>query len=86
MLNWPLAAALQQSFAWAGLYLLLPHATFQFPTKTEAFALPIAISTFAKKMARLIYFQQETNLYLAAIITLGCFCNCFDNFKLYSFF
>ena len=39
MLSWHLAAALQQSFAWAGLYSLLPYATFQFPTKAEEFAL-----------------------------------------------
>jgi hypothetical protein len=59
MLSWHLAAALQQSFAWAGLYSLLPHATFQFPTKTEAFAFPIAISTFARKMERIIYFSNK---------------------------
>jgi hypothetical protein len=34
MLSWHLAAALQQSFAWAGLYSLLPHATFQPPIQT----------------------------------------------------
>ena len=114
MLSWPLAAVLQQSFAWPGLYSLLPHATFQFPTKTEAFVLAIAISTFPKEIARIIYFfrrrdplktlkaqyrprttgsknpensfQQEANLYLAVIISLGRLSNCFDNLKLHSFF